>query len=292
MVIEESRPRREVPAVDSSSSLRSGPRCRWQVAQFAAVALIVIGLGAGTGLEAQTDFYNLDKNRPLRVEDAFATKRWAFELQASPLTLSQDRGSDLLRFSPALELKYGLLPGVDVSVGTHLELDRVSGSTSTGLGTIELSSRANLWVESATLPAVGTRVTGHVPTDSDESGWLEVRLMATRGLFGPVRGHLNGAWLGGDGRTEDWWAGLALDYVLPFHHTLLLAETWVAESRVDGASREVHTSLGFRYQLTPTLAMDAGLGRGWSGPARKDWSLTLGITHEFAVRALMPLRGG
>jgi len=153
-------------------------------------ALFAAGVGSGIAvapLAAQTDFYNLDKHRPLRVEDAFATKRWAFELQASPLTLSQDRGEDLLRFRPSLELKHGLLPGLDVSVGTHAEVDRVGGETSTGLGTVELSSRANLWVESATLPAVGTRVTGHVPTDSDESAWIEVRAMATRGR-GPGHG--------------------------------------------------------------------------------------------------------
>ncbi len=260
-------------------------------------ALFAAGVGSGIAvapLAAQTDFYNLDKHRPLRVEDAFATKRWAFELQASPLTLSQDRGEDLLRFRPSLELKHGLLPGLDVSVGTHAEVDRVGGETSTGLGTVELSSRANLWVESATLPAVGTRVTGHVPTDSDESAWIEVRAMATRGLFGPVRAHLNGAWLGGDGRTEDWWIGAALDYVLPFRHTLLLAETWVAEPRSlagEEERRTIHTTAGFRYQVSPTLAMDAGVGRGWSGSHRQDWSITLGITHEFAVRTLMPLRG-
>ena len=294
MAMEEKRPRPGVGAIDLSSVPRFGPRSRRRIAPFAAVCLVLIGLGAGTGLEAQTDFYNLDKNRPLRVEDAFATKRWAFELQASPLTLSQDRGSDLLRYSPSLELKYALLPGLDVSAGTHLEVDRVGGETSTGLGKIELSSRANLWVESATLPAVGTRVTGHVPTDSDESGWLEVRVMATRGLLGPVRAHVNGAWLQGEGRSEDWWAGLALDYVLPFHHTLLLAETWLAEPRAtdEDASRALHTNVGFRFQLSPTLAMDAGVGRGWAGPSRQDWSLTLGITHEFAVRSLMPLRGG
>jgi hypothetical protein len=262
------------------------------------IALLLLGLGEGmlpSPVEAQTDFYNLDKNRPLRVEDAYATKRWAFELQASPLTLSQNRGSDLLRFAPSLELKHGLLPGVDVSVGTHLEVDRLDGATSTGLGSLELSSRANLWVESERLPAVGTRVTGHVPTGSDESGWMEVRVMATRGLVGPVRAHVNGAWLGGDGRGEDWWAGAALDYVLPFHHTLLLAETWVSEPRGvedEERGRAVHTNVGFRFQLSPTLAMDAGVGRGWAGPARQDWHLTLGITHEFAVRALMPLRGG
>lgn len=273
-------------------------RSLYRAPSRAAAFLFAVGLGAAVvssplEAEAQTDFYNLDKNRPLRVEDAFATKRWAFELQASPLTLSQQRGSDALRYAPSLELKYGLLPGVDVSAGTHLAVERLGGETSTDLGTIELSSRANLWVESETLPALGARVTGHLPTDSDDSGWAEMRLMATRGLTGPVRLHANAAWVGGDGRREDWWAGLALDYVLPFHHTLVLVETWVAEPRAadgESPSRAVHSTAGLRYQLTPTLALDGGVGRGWSGEARRAWSLTLGLTHEFAVRSLMPMR--
>jgi hypothetical protein len=274
------------------------PRVRIaSVARLLVTVLFATGIGssmAAPPLAAQTDFYNLDKHRPLRVEDAFAMKRWAFELQASPMTLSQARGEDLLRFRPSVELKHGLLPGLDVSVGTHMEVDRVGGETSTGLGTVELSSRANLWVESATLPAVGTRVTGHLPTDSDQSAWVEVRVMATRGLFGPFRAHLNGAWLGGEGRTEEWWVGAALDYVLPFRHTLLLAETWVAEPRSlvgEEERRTVHTTAGFRYQLSPTWAMDAGVGRGWSGSHREAWYMTLGVTHEFAVRTLMPPRG-
>jgi hypothetical protein len=259
------------------------------------VALLVTLLLLATTtspLAAQTDFYNLDKDRPLRVEDAYATKRWAFELQVSPFTLSQDR-SDLLRFAPSIELKHGILPGVEVSVGSHLEWDRLAGETSTGLGSVEISTLANLWVESGTLPAVGVRATGHLPTDSDDSSWAEVRLLATRGLAGPVRAHVNGAWLGGDGRTDDWWAGLALDYVLPFHHTLLLAETWIAEPRSAGgaaADRVLHSRLGLRHQLSPTLALDGGVGRGWSGETRQDWFVTVGIAHEFAVRGLMPPR--
>lgn len=276
-------------------SREAGPRGsgRWRGPErFSAVAvmgLLVQGL-SGPPLAGQTDFYNLDKDRPLRVEDAYATKRWAFELQASPLTLSQDR-EGVLRYAPSVELKHGLLPGVEVSAGSHLELERIGGETSSSLGSLELSSLANLWVESGALPATGVRLTGHLPLESDGSGWAEIRALATRGLVGRWRAHLNGALMAGAGRPGDWWAGASVDHVLPFHHTLLLLETWVADVRApagERAQRMVHTGAGLRRQLSPTLALDAGVGHGWRGADRKDWVITMGITHEFGIRALMP----
>ena len=244
------------------------------------------GIGAPTSALAQTDFYNLDKERPLRVEDAYTAKRWAFEVQASPFTLSQDRNG-VLRYQPSLELKYGLLPGLDTSVGLALNRVRDGSETQNSLGEVDLSALLNLWVEGATLPAAGIRMTAHLPTESDHATSLEVKGILTRTLAGPVRAHLNGAWVLGDDATEDWWTGVALDWVLPFHHTLLLVEGWISEP-AGGDRRTLHSTAGARFQLSPTVVLDAAAGRGWSGDLRQDWTLTLGVTHEFGVRSLMP----
>jgi hypothetical protein len=243
---------------------------------------------------SQTDFYNLDKDRPLRVEDAYTTKRYAFELKGSPLTLSQDRDRTV-RYRPELELKYGLLPGLDVSAGIKGGADRrTMGGTRRVDTELELSSLLNLTVETRWLPALGFRATGHLPLEGDHDTTVELRGIATRTLFGPVRAHLNGAWVLGDDPDEEWWAGVALDYVLPFQHTLLMAEGYVADGvRIaeDGTrttSTRTHTAVGFRYQASPTLALDGGIGRDWTGATGPDWRITLGLTYEFAVRALMP----
>jgi len=260
-----------------------------------ALALAATTLTAGPAA-AQTDFYNLDKDRPLRVEDAYATKRFAFELKAAPLRLSERRDG-ALHFAPSLELKHGLLPGVEVSIGVEPEWTRASDGTRTSETSIELSSLANLWVEGPLLPALGVRVTGHLPAGSDADSYLETRLLATRGLVGPVRLHLNGGWLTGDGAPEDWWAGAVLDWVLPFHHTLLLGEVWLAEpasaqdADPEAASleeRRLHVAAGARHQLTRTLALDWGLGRSLRGENAPRWLLNLGLTHEFAIRSLIP----
>jgi hypothetical protein len=263
-----------------------------------AAALVIAALPAGAW--AQTDFYNLDKDRPLRVEDAYATKRYAFELQVAPLTLAQTHDGTL-QYRPSIELKHGILPGWDVAAGVKLAADRpLPGEQRRAHTQLELTSLLNLTTETRWLPALGVRVTGHIPLEGESASALEVRGLATRSLFGPVRAHVNGGWSFGDDAHERWWAGAALDYVLPFRHLLLLVETWVAEPNLPETivpdplpepdpNRRVHSTVGLRYQLSPTTAMDAGLGRTLAGDPRQDWFLTFGLTYEFAVRALMPV---
>jgi len=236
-------------------------------------------------LTAQTDYHNLDKHRPLRVEDAYATKQWAFELQASPFALRQDRGG-ALRYTPAVELKHGFLPGMEGSIGIDLDVARDDGETRTSLGEIELSGLVNLWVEGASLPAAAVRVTGKLATASGEPSTLEARAILTRSLVGAVRAHVTAAALVGRDRSDEGWVGVAIDRTLPFRHTLLLAETWI--SFPSGGNRVVHSAAGIRYQLSPALVLDAGAGRGWTGDDRQSWSLTFGATREFGIRALIP----
>jgi hypothetical protein len=158
-------------------------------AALAALATAFLATALPGALTAQTDFYNLDKDRPLRVEDAYTTKRYAFERKGSPLTLAQDRDGTV-RYRPELELKYGLLPGLDVSAGAKLGADRPAlGETRRVDTELELSSLLNLTVETRWLPALGFRVTGHVPVEGDHGTTVELRGIATRTLGGPVRAH-------------------------------------------------------------------------------------------------------
>ncbi len=259
---------------------RLAARLLWRFA-LPAVALWT----APVSLLGQTDFYNLDHERPLRVEDAYATKRWAFEFQASPFSMSEDR-EGTVRYSPSVELKHGLFPGVELSVAGEIENERRGSESSTRLHEIEVSALMNLWVEGTALPAAGVRLTTIVPTEAGRSAVLEARGALTRGLFGPIRAHLNGALLIGSDRAEDGWAGAALGYVLPFQHLLLMTEGWVSFPRA--GETVFHSGIGARFQVTPTLVFDAGLGREWSGEERRDWVMTLGVTHEFGVRAIIP----
>lgn len=254
----------------------------------AALALLLLGAAAAPAA-AQTDYYNLDKERPLRVEDAYATERYAFEFQLSPLTLTGLRNGGWV-YVPSLEVKHGLLPGLEVSAGVNANVVRAAGETTRSLGDLELSALYNLNSETLRIPALGVRVTGHLPLEGDEGASAEVKGIVTRVLFGPLRAHLNGALVLGEHASERWWAGAAVDYVLPFHSLVFLAETFVGQPRAEGAERAVHSTAGLRYQLTPWTGMDAGVGRSWAGPERDDWRVTFGITTALGFRPFMRLR--
>jgi hypothetical protein len=107
-------------------------------------------------------------------------------------------------------------------------------------------------------------------------------------IGGSWRAHANGAWLLGEDQAERWWAGLALDYVLPFRSLLLLAETYYAHAAAEDAVGRVRSTAGFRYQLGPRTGVDLGAGREWSGDDAAEWHVTFGLTTALGFRALMP----
>jgi hypothetical protein len=72
-------------------------------------SLLLVGCLVGGRLAAQTDYYNTDGGRPLRVEDATPTARFAFDLHFPTARLERlADGVTRLRVEPALA--YRVLP--------------------------------------------------------------------------------------------------------------------------------------------------------------------------------------
>jgi hypothetical protein len=248
------------------------------------MALGALVLGGGSGVQAQTDFHGLDKGRPLRVEDAFASKFRSLELKASPLSLLRTPGAEVA-WHPSLELKAGLFPGLEASVG----IEGISDPE------LEISALLNLWREGVRAPAAGLRVVAHAPF-GDEPSSLEVRGMLTRSLGGPFRVHVNGGAVRSADETTPW-VGTAFDWVLPFRHTLLLGEVWTQSdtrlemmvpegglgTAVENRIRALHAMGGFRFQQSATTVVDAGVGHTWRDGASGEWTLRVGLTREFGL---------
>ena len=280
---------RSAPSRAPVCASERGPR-RLRASSLAPLASLFVigGLLASSPASAQTDFYNLDKDRPLRVEDAYAGKLRGLELKVSPFDFSR-LGTGRWEMEPQVELKAGILPGFEVSAGLHPTLRRLDGRTESNAGSAEFSALANLWMEGPRFPAAALRVTAHLPVDrgsaglaheEDHGSYGEVRGILTRSLGGPFRAHLNAAAVVGDTEEQGWFGG-AVDWVLPFHHTLLLAEGW--RNVVDEGEATLHAGAGVRTQLTPTLAMDAGAGRDLTGPSEGRWRVRMGVTWEFGI---------
>jgi hypothetical protein len=57
---------------------------------------------------------------------------------------------------------------------------------------------------------------------------------------------------------------------------------------VSAAPVEVNLATGLRWQWTPTVVLDAGVGRRLRRESGPDVAITLGLTYTFGIPGLMP----
>ena len=260
--------------------------------------------------EAQTDYYNTDRGRPVQVEDAYATERHAFELKLAPVRVEWMDGAPSWGIEP--EIAYGLLPRTHLEIGVPLALERVEGgSRRIGMAGLEVSFMHNLNAETRTVPALGLRVDVLAPVGDYAPDWAYTTFtgMLTR-TFPSLRVHLNGQYtLGseptvvasrpvlGPGQFEErapnveelsrWLAGIAVDKAFPLRSLLLTAEVLARQPIVASDEVALVAGAGLRWQASPTIALDLGFGRRVNGSAGP-WYATFGTAYAFGLSSLMP----
>ncbi|HEY0152414.1 MAG TPA: hypothetical protein VGB92_10470 [Longimicrobium sp.] len=250
-----------------------------------------------TRLAAQTDFYNTDASRPVRVEDATPVERHAFELQMAPLRLERERGG-VYAWEVEPELAYGILPRTQVEVAFPLRVvDAGSGRRTFALAGIHLSALHNLNVETS-LPALAVAAEVAIPAGglAADRTYASVKGIATRTLRW-ARFHLNGQYTFGAapgagesaGEASRWMAGIAVDRTFPFRSTLVIADLFAEQPLGGGTDLAWTAEAGVRYQTSPQFNLDAGVGRRFAG-GDEAWFFTFGMSHAFALRGLIPLR--
>ena len=260
-----------------------------------AVAGLLLSLSAAP-LKAQLDYRNLDDDRPVVTEDAYPVERHAFELLA-PYRFESEAGGDEIHLTVP-ELAYGVAR--NAQVGLKLPIagvdEGLASGTDWGLSGLQVFGLYNFNTEGRRLPALSVRADAALPVGSlaGEGSRFAIKGIATRS-WGSMRAHLNASWGFG---SEDaltvaeplnrWAASLAVDRTL-FRSSMLLVGEVAASQSIEDAPTAVSASLGVRWQWTPTLVLDAGIGRRLSdtGP---DIALTIGLSHAFALRGLMPGR--
>jgi len=242
-------------------------------------------------LRAQTDYYNTDAGRPLRVEDAYPIERRAFEVQAAPLRLERT-SAGIYHWGIEPELAFGILPRTQIEVGAPLAfVDAGDGNRTSGLAGLELALLHNLNVETA-IPALGVAVDVLLPVGglAPDDAYTSVTALATR-TFTWARFHLNARYtLGDEPEPEEggvhelsrWLAGLAVDRALPLRSMLLGAEVFARQPLHETEDVEWNTAAGIRWQLSPRWAMDGGIGRTLTGSDRA-WFVTAGGAYAFGL---------
>lgn len=252
---------------------------------------------------AQTDYYNTDAGRPVRIEDAYATERYAFELKLAPVRLERTRGG-VYRWGFEPELAYGLFPRTHIEVGLPVAvIDGGGTSSQAGIAGLEISVLHNLNTETQTLPALGLRGDVLLPAGrfAPERTYASLTALLTR-TWRFARLHINGRYTAGAApdeptgesgisplqhgtETDRWLAGVAVDRAFPLAAMLLIADVYARRPIDADADVEWHTGAGIRYQFSPRLALDAGIGRRLTGdPA---WYVTFGTAYAFALRGLI-----
>jgi hypothetical protein len=270
---------------------------RGWLARAGALTVCAGGLLAAPA-EAQKDYFNLDKNRPVRIEDAYATERYALEVKVAPLRLERERGG-VYHWGVDPEIAYGILPRTSVELGFPLAIiDGGADGRRAGLAAIEFSAFHNLNIETLTLPAMGIRGDLVLPVGNlaGDGTYASVSALATRS-YPWARFHVNAQYTFGSAPGADieaesphgvsrWLAGVAVDRVFPLDAWLLIADVYAQQPLHAEDPVEWNAGAGIRYQVNPFLAVDVGAGRRLTGdPA---WYFTFGSAYHLGFRALMP----
>lgn len=265
-------------------------------------SLLVLGLGllAAPSLCAQTDYYNTDRGRPVQIEDAYVTERYAMELKLAPVRLERERGG-VYNWGVDPEIAYGFLPRTQIEIGLPLAYREVGTQRQSGIAGLELSLMHNLNAETEGMPALGIRADLLAPVGSlaPKRAYPSITGIGTR-TFRWGRVHVNARYTAGAsldvvaGPTDvgaadlsRWLIGGAIDKTYPLRSTLVTAELYGRKPMVIGEGVEYNTGVGVRHQLTPTLALDGGLGRRLNGEAA-GWYVTFGSAYAFGVPSLFP----
>jgi hypothetical protein len=260
-----------------------------------ALALAALASGVATASAgAQTDYFNLDAGRPLAIEDAYPIERRALEIQAAPLLIER-LGPGIYRGEVEPQIAYGIWRGTQVELGVPMAFgegaDRPMRVRVEG---VELSLLHNLNAETS-IPAFAVEASALLPVGDH---FLKRPVFSAKGIatrsFARLRMHVNAEYTFGDEdviRSEPndpdlaphlsrWRAGVAFDHAIPLRSTLLGIEA-VAEQPLHG-SDELSWSFagGWRWQFTPRIALDGGIGRRVTGSAQ-GWYVTTG--SAFAV---------
>ena len=242
----------------------------------------------------QTDYYNTDAARPVRVEDAYPTERYAFELQMAPLRLERGPGG-VYTWEVAPEIAYGILPRTHLEVGFPVRFVDAGGEAEAGgLAGIEVAALHNLNVETTTLPAFAVAADVLLPVGglAPERAYTSVKGIATR-TFAFARFHANAQYTFGSdpgageeaGEASRWMAGLAVDRAFPLRALLATADVFAERPLGDGDLAWT-VEAGVRYQLSPQFNVDLGVGRRFTG-GEEGWFFTFGTARAFGVRALV-----
>ena len=240
-------------------------------------------------LEARAlDHDNLDPNRPIGMEDAYAIPKGEIGLEGGVRFNDRRAGRTRVTFQP--QIIYGAFDNTQIEIQGDLFTDPHSLVGANKSGDLHLGVLYNFNTETLALPAMAVRVEADLPTGVSSKGVdTQVTGILTRS-FGRLRAHLNlGYGLLGSPQGEERPAGYRavaavsypLGYPTSFRDTVI-ASVYTRQSDLRGQRNHTGVEIGVRHQLTSRVVLDGGLGTEFLGPADRAALLgTVGVSVGF-----------
>lgn len=234
------------------------------------------------------DHDNLDPNRPIGMEDAYAIPKGEIGIEGGVRFNDRREGSTRVTFQP--QIIYGAFYNTQIEIQGDLMSDPNTLVGAAKSGDLHLGLLYNFNTETISLPAFAARVAVDLPTGVNSKGVdTQMTGILTRS-FGRLRVHLNAGYtiLGspqGQERPGTYRAVAAVSYPLgyptSFRDTLIVS-LYTRESDLRGQRNNSGIELGLRHQLTSRMVLDGGLGTEFSGPADRAALLgTIGLSVGF-----------
>jgi len=252
------------------------------------VVLIVAALVAMVGDAMAIDHTNLDEGRPLRLEDAYPIAHGEIAVEAGAGVTLPRRGPDRGLFG--VELLYGALPNLQIGIGSLLSTDPRAIDEPPRSGDLHLGALYNFNQETIALPALALKLGLDTPTGIDGHGYaVDIKGIVTRSI-GRLFLHLNAGYeflTGGrrDEREGRYKVALGASYPIGaprFTRLTFVGDVFAEQSSRRGEDTSVGVEGGIRYQLTPRMVWDVGVGTEFSGPShRSDVFVSTGISFGF-----------
>ena len=234
------------------------------------------------------DHDNLDPNRPIGMEDAYAIAQGEIGVEGGVRINDRREGRTRVTFQP--QIIYGAFANTQIEIQGDLmtEPNTVVGANKSG--DLHLGMLYNFNTETIHLPAFAVRAEVELPTGVNSRGVdTQMTGILTRS-FGRLRAHLNAGYtvLGspqGQERPGTYRAVAAISYPLgyPTHFLdTLIASVYTRQSDLRGQRNNTGVDIGLRHQLTSRIVLDGGLGTEFYGPSDRAALMgTVGVSVGF-----------
>lgn len=251
-------------------------------------AIVAVGLLLMPLPVLALDHDNLDPNRPIGMEDAYAIPKGEIGMEGGVRFNDRREGRTRVTFQP--QIIYGAFENTQIEIQGDLMSDPHTLVGAAKSGDLHLGVLYNFNTETISLPAFAARVEVDLPTGVNSKG-VDTQLtgILTRS-FGRLRVHLNAGYtvLGspqGQERPGAYRAVAAVSYPLGYPTSFrdtLIASLYTRESDLRGQRNHSGVEIGLRHQLSSRLVLDGGLGTEFTGPSDRAALLgTIGLSVGF-----------